>query len=604
MTFSEFEPPMDHIFGDMDDPKNTSAWLIARHQGVHHYNIKFPANPTPGGEVCLKVTCSVDQPVESVHLWYTTDEWAQQEERQFAKAKLVWRTDLWSYLQEWEITLPVQPAGTMLRYKIAARLQGSLQMAFADNQARTFEKGTHFSIYYGESSPPKWVEDAIVYQIFVDRFKPAGEDPWIESGDLCKAFGGSLQGVTEKLPYIKAMGFNAIWLTPIFVSPSHHGYDSSDYYKIKPKFGTMDDFLELIDTAHFLQIRVILDFVANHCSNEHSFFKDAVNNHNSQYHDYFVWKDWPNYESFYNVRSMPKVNLAYGSPAREYMLNCAKYWLEKGVDGFRLDYAHGPEQDFWIDFRHVCETVNPDCWTFGEVVQPADIQASFAGGLMGTLDFVLCQALRSTFAQGKWSLAKFAAFLQAHFSYFSKSFNLPAFLDNHDMNRFIYAANHNEKLLKLALLVLYVLPGPPILYNGTEIPLSQRRSIHARDAQGFDEARLPMTWDLEKSFQFTEYLARLAEIRQKYPQLRQAEWTVNAFDEKKDMLVLSLGDSQDFMLLINRSPKEHQLLIQNPEYLSYQDLVDHTTYPNRNDELQINLPAQTGILLSAKNCTG
>jgi secreted PhoX family phosphatase len=113
-----------------------------------------------------------------------------------------------------------------------------------------------------------------------------------------------------------------------------------------------------------------------------------------------------------------------------------------------------------------------------------------------------------------------------------------------------------------------------------------------------------MTWDLEKSFQFTEYLARLAEIRQKYPQLRQAEWTVNAFDEKKDMLVLSLGDSQDFMLLINRSPKEHQLLIQNPEYLSYQDLVDHTTYPNRNDELQINLPAQTGILLSAKNCTG
>ena len=66
------------------------------------------------------------------------------------------------------------------------------------------------------------------------------------------------------------------------------------------------------------------------------------------------------------------------------------------------------------------------------------------------------------------------------------------------------------------------------------------------------------------------------------------------------MLVLSLGDSQDFMLLINRSPKEHQLLIQNPEYLSYQDLVDHTTYPNRNDELQINLPAQTGILLSAK----
>lgn len=600
MTFSGFEPPVDHIFGDMDDPKNTSAWLIARHHGVHHYNIKFPANPMPGDEVCLKVTCSVDQPVESVHIWYTTDEWVQQEERQFAKAKLIWRTDLWSYLQEWEITLPAQPAGTMLRYKIAAQLQGTLQMAFADNQARTFEKATHFSIYYAESSLPKWVEDAIVYQIFVDRFKPAGEDPWIESDDLRKVFGGSLQGVTEKLPYIKAMGFNTVWLTPIFASPSHHGYDSSDYYQINPKFGTMDGFLELIETAHFLQIRVILDFVANHCSNEHSYFKDAVNNRNSQYHDYFVWKDWPNYESFYNVYSMPKVNLAYGSPARETMLNCAKYWLEKGVDGFRLDYAHGPEQDFWIDFRHVCETVKPDCWTFGEVVQPADIQASFAGGLMGTLDFVLCQALRSTFAQGKWSLANFAAFLQAHFSYFSNSFSLPAFLDNHDMNRFLYAANNNEKLLKLALLVLYVLPGPPIFYYGTEIPLSQKRSIHARDAQGFDEARLPMAWDLEKSYQFTEYLARLADIRQKYPQLRRVEWTVNAYDEQKDTLILTLGASQEFMLLINRSAKERRFLIQNQGYFTYHDLVDHGTYPVRNDELHIIVPAQTGVLLSAK----
>jgi len=148
---------------------------------------------------------------------------------------------------------------------------------------------------------------------------------------------------------------------------------------------------------------------------------------------------------------------------------------------------------------------------------------------------------------------------------------------------------------------LYVLPGPPILYYGTEIPLSQSRSIHAKDAQGFDEARLPILWDLEKSFQFTEYLARLAEIRQKYPQLRRAKWAVNSFDEQKDTLVLSLGDSQDFMLLINRSSKERQLLIKNQGYLAYQDLIDYSTYPIRNDELRINLPAQTGILLSAKN---
>ena len=94
----------------------------------------------------------------------------------------------------------------------------------------------------------------------------------------------------EKLPYLKELGFNAIWFSPIFDSPSHHGYDISDYFRINPSFGTLEAFKQLILEAHKIGIKVILDFVANHCSDRHPYFQDALQNQDSEYHDWFVWK--------------------------------------------------------------------------------------------------------------------------------------------------------------------------------------------------------------------------------------------------------------------------------------------------------------------------
>ncbi len=180
----------------------------------------------------------------------------------------------------------------------------------------------------------------------MDRFNHGAGKAWKQTSDVCQPFGGTLAGVIAKLPYIKEMGFNAIWLTPIFASPSHHGYDTSDYFQINPAFGTLEEFNLMVSEAHRLGIRIILDFVANHCSNEHPYFQDALKNENSSYHDWFVWKKWPAYDSFFDVGTMPKINLSYGSPARDHLLSAAKYWLELGVDAYRLDYAYGPEHDF------------------------------------------------------------------------------------------------------------------------------------------------------------------------------------------------------------------------------------------------------------------
>jgi cyclomaltodextrinase / maltogenic alpha-amylase / neopullulanase len=361
----------------------------------------------------------------------------------------------------------------------------------------------------------------------------------------------------------------------------------------------MEDFMELVKVAHQHQIRVMLDFVANHCSSEHPFFRDAVVNPESPYHDYFVWKKWPDYECFYNVRTMPKLNLAYGNPAREYLLNCAQYWLEKGVDGFRLDYAHGPEQDFWVDFRRTCAAVNPKVWTFAEIVQPPDVQASYADGVGGVLDFLACQALRLTFGQQEWSLEKFAAFIQTHFEYFPKDFSLPAFLDNHDMNRFLVTTEQSKKLLKLALFVLYTLPGPPIVYYGTEVPLSQRQSIHTKGAQGFDEARLPMEWDAVDKSDLPGYLAKLAEMRQTYPRIYQSRWKVLTSGEIKDFIVLSKAREEGLHLLINRSDNLVSWRLKDTDHRVFVDLVMDERYMVADGQLTLTVDPHSAMLISA-----
>jgi cyclomaltodextrinase / maltogenic alpha-amylase / neopullulanase len=597
MTPSVPKSHPDHIFGDIDLPENSAAWFGKFHRGIRHYLRKLPHYPRPGDAVRLLVTTSVDQPVESVHIWMTTDDWKTQTEDRFTQQKLTWHTAIWSYLQEWELTLPAQPAGTMLRYKIGAKLQGSQAILFADSQTLNIHSATHFSIWYGGGGCPDWAKDAIIYQIFVDRFSPGKGKPWKSQADLRHHFGGTLQGVTEKLPFNHSMGFNTVWLTPIFESPSHHGYDISDYFRINPRMGTMDDFLELLESAHQLDLRVTLDFVANHCSNQHPFFQDAINDPDSHYHDYFVWKTWPEYESFYNVRSMPKFDLAYGSPARDYLLQCARYWLEVGVDGYRLDYAHGPEQDFWVDFHWACSEVKPEYWTFAEITQPADVQTTYAGGVGGALDFLLCQAIRSTFAQQTWSLEKFAAFLQAHHAYYPKNFRLPSFLDNHDMNRFLVAAKEDVRLLKIGLLVLYTLPEPPIIYYGTEVPFSQNLSIHAKEAQGFDEARLPMDWDAAEKSTLPGYLAKLAEIRRKYPDIHQSGWIVNQLDEEAGFIVLGKKESQNVFLIINRSIKEVVCDITGPVAGRYVNLLDGDADLSSEGKLLITLKAMTAKLI-------
>lgn len=534
-------PYPDHMFGDLDLPRRAVPYLLKHSQRIQHAGRKNPPIPRAGEPLLLEVTTSADLPAGHVSLIYSTDDWATRAELPFGPAAPLWQTLGWSFLRGWQLLLPPQTAGTLLRYKICAALPGGM-LCFADNHAATFEHATSFALYYDPAPyPPHWAASARIAQIFVDRFNPGEGRDWLQTADLLKPFGGTLRGVTEKLGYLAGLGFNAIWLTPIFKSPSHHGYDTSDYEQIEPRLGTQAELEALLQQAHARGMHVILDFVANHVSEQHPALQASLHDEADPHHSWFRWKPWPRYEGYFGLSHMPNLNLAWGSPARAHLLAVAQKWLSLGVDGYRLDYANGPEPDFWVDFRRACRQINPECWTFGELTLPADVQRSFGGGMDGALDFLTCQALRETFGQRRWSLARLAGFLQGAQDYFPPEFSRPAFIDNHDMNRFLFMAQGEQRALHAALTLLYLLPGAPIVYYGTESGLSQRAGIHDRGAHGLDEARLAMNWEQEGRGPTAGLLRQLSAFREANPWLARARWQLLELDEGGQSALFSLN---------------------------------------------------------------
>ena len=136
--------------------------------------------------------------------------------------------------------------------------------------------GKQYAYYVTDLGLPDWARDAVIYQIMPDRFFPGQGNPWKTPSNLSGFYGGTLGGITEKLDYIAALGANVIWMTPIFPSPTHHGYDATDLFSIEPRLGNKADFRRLLDEAHARKLRVMLDFVPNHWSSLHPLFQEAI----------------------------------------------------------------------------------------------------------------------------------------------------------------------------------------------------------------------------------------------------------------------------------------------------------------------------------------
>ncbi|TFG83068.1 MAG: alpha-glycosidase [Erysipelotrichales bacterium] len=324
---------------------------------------------------------------------------------------------------------------------------------------------------------PKWVADTLWYQIFPDRFakqeNETGFKEW-HAGPVRNAdhYGGNLKGITSKLTYLNALGITGIYLTPIFASPTVHKYDTEDYFKIDPDFGTEEDLVELVKAAHQLGIKVMLDAVFNHAGAKFEKWLDVRKSQKSPYRDWFYLGENDQYETFSFEKNMPKLNTEHPDVI-DYFCKVGIYWIEKAdIDGWRLDVADEISHTFWRSFRKCVHNVNPEVYILGEVWHDAMpwLQGDQFDAVM---NYPYTRILLDLIAHQRISLKDFRFGIDEIFNHYpsviqANQFNL---FDSHDTMRLTTICGNDLSKVKGALAFLYASPGSPCIYYGTEIAL-------------------------------------------------------------------------------------------------------------------------------------
>jgi len=393
-----------------------------------------------------------------------------------------------------------------------------------------------------------WWKHGVIYQIYPRSFKDSNGDGV-----------GDLQGITAKIEYLSSLGIDAIWLSPINPSPDvDFGYDVSDYCAVDPKFGTMDDFNHLLDTAHQYGIHIILDLVLNHTSDQHPWFIDSKKSCDNPYHDWFLWRDgkeggppnnwrswfggkgWeyaPERQQYYFhmfYRQQPDLNWR-NNQVRGAMLDVFDFWLQKGVDGFRLDvfntyfkHIDMPDHPRKLGLRgfdrqkHLYDFDQPEMYPLIEEIRSLTdhyserylVGETFLSSPEKTAtyssDELLHAAFNFNFLNSKWDAQRFKAQIKVWDGIMGNNKWPTWVLNNHDNPRSAsrYKDNDGDKKLKAAAVILLTLRGTPFLYYGEEIGM---RDIPVRYSQikdpigrrywpifkGRDGCRSPMQWNAE-----------------------------------------------------------------------------------------------------------
>jgi alpha-amylase len=355
----------------------------------------------------------------------------------------------------------------------------------------------------------------VYYEIFVRSFQDSDGDGV-----------GDFRGVMERLDYLESLGITGLWFMPIHPSPSYHGYDVTDYYDVNPDYGTLEDFEALLNAAHERGIKIILDLVVNHTSSEHPWF-EASSANDPTYRDYYSWSDtdlgwkgasgapaWHSSESGYYLglfwSGMPDLNFRNDKVVEE-INNAARFWLDMGVDGFRVDaiqhitevdgnIRNTPETFAWLkEFQAFIKTVNPEAFLVGETWtdtqaiiryhEDSNLDMSFNYPLWG----VLLEAIQ------KRSATDLAFLLAQDEKLYPEDTKRGLFISNHDQLRPASTLNVRRDVprLKLAAGLLLTLPGVPFMYYGEEIGLPNGEGM--KD----EEKRTPMRWDDSANAGFT-----------------------------------------------------------------------------------------------------
>jgi cyclomaltodextrinase / maltogenic alpha-amylase / neopullulanase len=387
----------------------------------------------------------------------------------------------------WTAVLPGMPDGTVVNYVVRA-VDERGESWYGDGRHRIGE-ATVFTHRVTSRVPPAWARSAVVYQIMVDRFADGDGllDPPSRPTDWA---GGDLHGVHRSLGYLQDLGVTVLWLTPIFLCASYHGYDATDLFAVDDRFGGDAALALLVDDAHRRGMRVVLDLVPNHVSDRHPWFEEARAGGTTR--DWFLFADDGSYDSFFGNPGMPKLQLDHPG-ARAAMIAAASHWLDRyGVDGYRIDHVLGPSESFFAALADEVGRRFPEAWLFGEATATAEYVRRYGGLMDGATDFGTAYALRDLIAgrispDGFVEVEQEAAAVLPH-----ESFTWVRFLDNHDMDRGSRLCGGDPDRLATAVDVLLRLPGVPSILYGTEQGLVQKVPV---SRGGLDAARPPMRFD-------------------------------------------------------------------------------------------------------------
>ena len=383
---------------------------------------------------------------------------------------------------------------------------------------------------------PDWARDAVVYNIFPDSFA-SGEGSiagsgaeLIHNGQKSRGrLGGTLDGVAANAKYIRSMGFNCVYLNPIFAAGEYHKYDTIDYMHVDPCFGGDEAMRRMVKALHAEGIRVIIDGVFNHCGWRFWAFEDVVKNQErSRYRDWFYGlsfpverpadpEAYPGYVTYAYERMMPKLNTA-NAEVREYFCGVGQYWIEEfGVDGWRLDVASEVDDGFWQAFRSAVKAVKPDALLVGEVWETA---RHWLDGDMfdSTMNYDFRKHCRRFFAEGDLDAYGFAArcsdmLMRYKLQMTGVQMNL---LDSHDVSRFLSVCGGDKRRYRLAVLFLMTFVGMPMLFYGDELGIEGIAEL---------DYRSPMPWGGGDT-QLSDFVRRAIALRHERSELRHGDFRV------------------------------------------------------------------------------
>ena len=403
---------------------------------------------------------------------------------------------------------------------------------------------------------PEWAANKVVYQIFPSRYaasQPVDKELWYKAPiTFTDNLHGDIRGIIDHLDYIRDLGIDVIYLTPIFKSDSSHKYDTIDYYQIDPSFGTAEDLRELVQKAHQYGMKVVLDAVFNHTGRDFFAFKDILENkEKSKYLDwYFIDKfpldtepgQAPNFKCFGYYGGMPKLNLK-NPEVEKYVTDVACYWIKEcDIDGWRMDVGDEISHYFWKHFRRAVKAVKKDALIIGEIWH-------YAGDFLEgdewdtVMNYPFYLNLIDLLADEKIGVSRFIQ----NFGYMKGRLNKKCYplmwnlIDSHDTARFLHLCNNKQKQ-HLAAAFQLLMPGMPMIYYGDEL---------AMPGANDPDCRRGMYWDEEyRDNEMLEWYKRLIQVRRTHACIVGGELAETITRDEDGTIVLIRKNTEETIALI------------------------------------------------------